>query len=42
VLIIQHIDLVPTHHKTVLEERNKAQDWITKILNTVRWFPPRN
>ena len=35
VLVIEHRDDVPAHHKVILKQRNDNQDWITQTLNTI-------
>lgn len=32
---IEHRDDCPTHHRTILHERDIKQDWITRTLNEV-------
>ncbi len=41
VLVVYHQDDSPHHHRAILAERDRAQDWITLLLNAVRIFPPR-
>ena len=35
ILIVEHCDDSPAHHKVILQERTKKKDWITKTLDSV-------
>lgn len=35
VLVIEHEDISPFHHRVILHERTKNNDWITRELNEV-------
>ena len=34
-LCVHHNDITPHHHLTMVDHRNKTNDWITIILNSV-------
>lgn len=34
-LVVQHVDDTAEHHLTVITERQKNPDWITKILSSI-------
>jgi hypothetical protein len=40
VLMVIHRDDCPHHHTTILAQRDKEKDWITKMLDSVRPLPP--
>lgn len=39
VFVVEHTDDAPHHHKAIIKERNKKQDWITQMLDTIEYHP---
>jgi hypothetical protein len=40
VFMVEHRDDCPHHHTTILAQRDKEKDWITKTLDAIRPLPP--
>jgi hypothetical protein len=37
VLIIEHHDDVPAHHSVILAQRTEQKDWISNLLNNIKY-----